>query len=48
MLKKSEPHLPYTFPRTKKRVKNRSVLAAMTNKQSHGDGVISNKDINWL
>ena len=48
MLKKSEPHLPYTFPRTKKRVKNRSVLAAMTNKQSHGNGVISNKEIKWL
>ena len=41
MLKKSEPHLPYTFPRTKKRVKNRSVLAAMTNKQSHGNGAVS-------
>ena len=45
MLKKSEPHLSYTFPRTKKKIKNRSVLAAMTNKQSHGDGVISNQEI---
>ena len=48
MLKKSEPHLPYTFPRTKKKIKNRSVLAAMTNKQSHDDGVISNQEIKWL
>lgn len=48
MLKKSEPHLSYTFPRTKKKIKNRSVLAAMTNKQSHGDGVISNQEIKWL
>ena len=48
MLKKSEPHLSYTFPRTKKKIKNRSVLAAMTNKQSHGNGVISNQEIKWL
>ena len=48
MLSKSEPHLSYTFPRTKKKIKNRSVLAAMTNKQSHDDGMISNQEIKWL
>ena len=29
-------------------LKNRSVLAAMTNKQSHEDGTLSDDEINWL
>ena len=28
--------------------KNRSLLAAMTNKQSHDDGALSPAEINWL
>ena len=29
-------------------MRNRSVLAAMTNKQSHADGTLSDEEINWL
>ena len=39
---------PYFFKRTNIRVQNRSVLAAMTNKQSYPNGVISKKEIDWL
>ena len=39
---------PFTFPRTGHIVRNRSVLAAMTNKQSHADGILSDEEINWL
>ena len=39
---------PFTFQRTGKRIDNRCVLAAMTNKQSHGNGVLSEAEINWL
>ena len=28
--------------------KNRSLLAAMTNKQSNSDGTLSDEEINWL
>ncbi|MDG1847885.1 MAG: NADH:flavin oxidoreductase, partial [Candidatus Marinimicrobia bacterium] len=45
---KSKPSDPYVFPRTKKKIRNRSVLAAMTNKQSHRDGTLSDEEINWL
>ena len=45
---KSKPHESYVFPRTKKEIRNRSVLAAMTNKQSHHDGTLSDEEINWL
>ena len=38
----------YTFIRTRKKIENRAVLAAMTNKQSHDNGVISNNEIDWL
>ena len=38
----------YTFIRTRKKIENRTVLAAMTNKQSHDNGVISNNEIDWL
>ena len=29
-------------------IKNRSLLAAMTNKQSNSDGTLSDEEINWL
>ena len=43
-----KPSDPFTFSRTGITVKNRSVLAAMTNKQSHEDGSISDQEIRWL
>ena len=43
-----KPSDPFTFSRTGITVKNRSVLAAMTNKQSHEDGSISDREIRWL
>ncbi|MFT7542808.1 MAG: 2,4-dienoyl-CoA reductase-like NADH-dependent reductase (Old Yellow Enzyme family), partial [Gammaproteobacteria bacterium] len=39
---------PYTFPRTGTAIRNRLVLAAMTNKQSHADGVLSDDELEWL
>ena len=39
---------PFTFPRTGITVPNRSVLAAMTNKQSHADGSLSEDEQKWL
>ena len=39
---------PYTFARGGITVRNRTVLAAMTNKQSHDDGTVSSDEINWL
>jgi 2,4-dienoyl-CoA reductase-like NADH-dependent reductase (Old Yellow Enzyme family) len=39
---------PFVFPRTGKVAKNRSVLAAMTNKQSHSNGTISSTELKWL
>lgn len=39
---------PYTFPRTGLTTSNRTVLAAMTNKQSHTDGRVSEDEIRWL
>ena len=44
----SKPFDSYIFPRINKKVRNRSVLAAMTNKQSHSDGVLSDREIKWL
>ena len=38
----------FIFERTGHKVRNRSVLAAMTNKQSHKDGTISDDEIKWL
>jgi len=38
----------YTFPRTGLTTSNRTVLAAMTNKQSHADGRVSEDEIRWL
>ena len=42
------PSDPFVFQRTRKIAKNRVVLAAMTNKQSHEDGTLSNAEIDWL
>lgn len=39
---------PYVFPRTGHTIRNRVVLAAMTNKQSHEDGTLSDDEFNWL
>ena len=38
----------FTFPRTGLTVRNRTVLAALTNKQSHEDGVLSQEEHHWL
>ena len=38
----------FTFPRTGAILRNRAVLAAMTNKQSNPDGSLSDAEINWL
>ena len=38
----------YIFLRSKKKIENRTVLAAMTNKQSFDDGIISDDEIDWL
>ncbi|MDF1701733.1 MAG: NADH:flavin oxidoreductase [Planctomycetota bacterium] len=38
----------FTFPRTGHVVSNRLVLAAMTNKQSHADGSLSDEELAWL
>ncbi|MAJ44758.1 MAG: hypothetical protein CMF96_08480 [Candidatus Marinimicrobia bacterium] len=38
----------YRFSRTNKKIENRTVLAAMTNKQSHENGIISDDEIKWL
>ena len=39
---------PYRFERADLQMKNRVVLAAMTNKQSHPNGDISDDEIKWL
>ena len=39
---------PYTFTRTGITVPNRAALAAMTNKQSHADGSLSEDELKWL
>ena len=38
----------FVLPRTGKTLKNRTVLAAMTNKQSHDNGVLSEEEKTWL
>ena len=42
------PSDAFVLPRTGRTVRNRSVLAAMTNKQSHEDGTLSDEEIRWL
>lgn len=39
---------PFSFPRTGHTAQNRLVLAAMTNKQSHDDGSLSDDELAWL
>ena len=38
----------FILPRTGIILKNRTVLAAMTNKQSHENGVLSEEEKKWL
>ena len=38
----------FTLPRTGRILRNRTVLAAMTNKQSEDDGTLSDAEIEWL
>jgi len=38
----------FRFPRTDFEVRNRAIVAAMTNKQSHEDGSLSDAEIEWL
>lgn len=39
---------PFTLPRTGTVLRNRTVLAAMTNKQSAEDGTLSDAELRWL
>ena len=42
------PNEDFVFPKRGFKSKNRSLLAAMTNKQSHEDGTLSDEEITWL
>ena len=42
------PLKSFVFKRSKKTARNRTVLAAMTNKQSHDNGIISDDEVKWL
>ena len=44
----ADPSDAFVLPRTGRTLRNRSVLAAMTNKQSHDDGTLSDEEIHWL
>ena len=46
--KTSNPGQPFSFSRTEQKIANRTVLAAMTNKQSYDNGIISEEEIMWL
>jgi len=39
---------PFTFARGQRSVRNRCLLAALTNKQSHDDGTLSKDETRWL
>lgn len=43
-----DPSAPFTFPRTGLVARNRTVLAAMTNRQSFEDGTLSQEEIGFL
>ena len=43
-----KPTDDYIFSKRGRRVRNRALLAAMTNKQSHEDGTLSDEEITWL
>ena len=47
-MKDMNPSEEYVFPKRGFKSKNRSLLAAMTNKQSHEDGTLSDEEITWL
>ena len=47
-LKSYNPSDSYLFKRVGVEVQNRAVLAAMTNMQSHDNGIISDEEIEWL
>ena len=47
-MKNKYPTSSFIFERTGHKVKNRSVLAAMTNKQSFKNGNISSTELKWL
>ena len=42
------PNDVFRFPRRDFEVRNRAIVAAMTNKQSHEDGSLSDAEIEWL
>ena len=44
----ADPSDAFVLPRTGRTLRNRSVLAAMTNKQSNEDGTLSDEEIHWL
>jgi len=46
--KRPNPSDSFIFDRTGHSTRNRVVLAAMTNKQSHSDGTLSDNEIRWL
>jgi 2,4-dienoyl-CoA reductase-like NADH-dependent reductase (Old Yellow Enzyme family) len=46
--KQPSPSDSFIFNRTGHSSRNRTVLAAMTNKQSHSDGTLSQAEIKWL
>jgi len=48
VINKSKVLQPYIFSRINKKIENRTVLAAMTNKQSYDNGIISDDEIKWL
>ena len=47
-MKTLSPSQPYVFINNKVKTTNRIVLAAMTNKQSYQNGIISESEISWL
>ena len=46
--KRPGPSDSFIFNRTGHKIRNRAVLAAMTNKQSHSDGTLSDSEMKWL
>ena len=46
--KRPGPSDSFIFNRTGHKIRNRAVLAAMTNRQSRSDGTLSNAEIKWL
>ncbi len=47
-MKDMNPSEEFVFQKRGNKSKNRSLLAAMTNKQSHEDGTLSDEEITWL